>query len=59
MEVETIFAVASTLALLVGFVFAGSFLSPRFGAWMARRAARVSPRLGRLFRDGLSGRDSR
>jgi hypothetical protein len=58
MEVETIFAIASTLALVVGLVLAGSFLSPRFGAWMAPRAARVSPRLGRLFRDGLGGGDS-
>jgi len=53
MEVETIFAIASTLALILALSLAACFLSPRFGAWMARHAARVSPRLGRLFRDGL------
>jgi hypothetical protein len=55
MGVETVFAIASTVVLLVGLVFAGAFLSPRFGAWMSVHTGRISPRLGRLFRDGLGG----
>ncbi len=55
MAVETVFAIASTLALLVGLTFAAAFLSPRFGGWMASHTERLSPRLGRLFRDGLGG----
>jgi|GEM_PF-4651743 hypothetical protein len=53
MEVETIFAIASTVALVLALTLAACFLSPRFGGWMARHAGRISPRLGRLFRDGL------
>jgi len=56
--VETIFAVASTLALLVGLTGVGAFLSPRFGNWMAERTARLSPRLSALFRNGFGGGDS-
>ena len=58
MAVETAFAIASTLALLVGLILAAAFLSPRFGGWMSAKTGRISPRLGRLFRDGLGGRDS-
>jgi len=53
MLVEDAFAVAFTLALIVGLVLAGAFVSPPFGQWMARHTARISPRLGRLFRNGL------
>ncbi len=53
MIVENIFAAGSTLALIIGLVLAAAFLSPGFGRWMARRTERVSPRLSRLFRDGL------
>jgi hypothetical protein len=53
MAVENIFAIGSTLALIVGLILAAAFLSPRFGDWIARRTTRLSPRLGRLFRDGL------
>ena len=53
MDVETAFAIASTLALVVGLILAAAFLSPRFGEWMAVHTGRISPRLGRLFREGL------
>jgi hypothetical protein len=58
MGVETAFAIASTLALIVGLILAAAFLSPRFGEWMAVHTGRISPRLGRLFREGLGGGDS-
>jgi hypothetical protein len=35
-----------------------AFLSPRFGHWMARHGSRISPRIGRLFRDGLGDGDT-
>jgi hypothetical protein len=55
MLVENVFAVVFTLLLLIGCVLAGAFVSPRFGQWLSRQGDRVSPRLGRLFRDGLGG----
>ena len=55
MSVETVFTIGSTLGLVVGFILAGAFISPAFGEWMARHTGRISPRLGRLFRDGLGG----
>jgi hypothetical protein len=53
MGVETVFAIASTVCLLVGAVGLGAFLSPPFRSWIADRGSRISPRIGRLFRDGL------
>ena len=53
MAVENIFAIGSTLALIIGLTLAAAFLSPRFGGWMTRHTTRISPRLGRLFRNGL------
>jgi hypothetical protein len=58
MGVENVFAIAFTLCLLVGFVLMAAFLSPRFGHWMGRHGSRISPRIGRLFRDGLGGGDA-
>ncbi len=58
MGVETVFGIASTLCLLVGAVAIGAFLSPQLRSWMADHGSRISPRIGRLLRDGLGGRDS-
>jgi hypothetical protein len=58
MGVETVFGIASTLCLLIGAVGIAAFLSPQFRSWMADHGSRISPRIGRLFRDGFGRRDA-
>ena len=50
---ETVFGLLSTAALLLGFLLLAAFLSPRLRHQLARQGSRLSPRLGRLLRDGI------
>ena len=47
------FGLLSTAALLLGLLLLAAFLSPPLRHWLARHGSRVSPRLGRLLRDGI------